>query len=765
MNKPLTHLLLIAVLGLLIYSNTFHSPFQWDEEIYLLENPVVRNLGYFVEPSRAQGLQFFDGLKSRYIGYLTFAMNYKLHGFDVFGYHIVNLAVHIINAILVYFLVLLTFSTPYFKKIHTPAGPLFTARSSRFFALAVSLLFVAHPLQTEAVTYVFQRFASLVSMFYLLSLVLYIKGRQIQVEARVKVEKDSNSTLRPHSPASALTCFILSFLSAVLAMKTKENAFTLPIVITLYEFLFFSGPVKTRLLRLAPFLLTMLIVPLTIMGTGSTPGEIISQVKDPASMGFITPTPADYLFTQFRVIVTYLRLLFWPSGQTLLYNYPIYQSFFTPPVLFSFLFLASLFGAALYLVYKSQSAERREHSEKGNGQSAESSSPMPYAPYAMRLVAFGILWFFITLSVESSIIPIPMAINEYRVYLPSVGFFIAIMSGAMLFFQRFFIKNATTASSLRGGDKGEGDLRITDHGSRITVFAVALFALIILALASATYARNNLWKDKVSLWQDVVSKSPDFPLGYNNLGLVYEELGEREKAILQFRKAAQIDSNYASTYINLGYTLAAMGRLDEAIREYEAVLHLEPNNWRAHLNLGQAYGQKGLPDRAIEQLQAALRFNPSSAAAFNNLGNAYREKGEVEKAIGYYLAALQLEPDYPEAHYNLGGAYEHNGETGKAIEHYSAALRIRPGYIKAHYSLGLAYGKSGRLDEALEEFKAAVKLAPKNSIYLNTLGILYGQKGSYDEAIESFGAAIRLNPDNPNYRRNLDNAVKLKSKK
>jgi tetratricopeptide (TPR) repeat protein len=740
MNKPLTHLLLIAVLGLLIYSNTFHSPFQWDEEIYLLENPVVKDLGYFTDTSRAEGLPVYDGFKSRYIGYLTFALNYKLHRFEVLGYHIVNIAIHLINAILVYVLVLLTFRTPFFLPPHSPLakggteeGSLFTIRFSRFFAFAVALLFVVHPIQTEAVTYVFQRFASLVSMFYLLSLVLYIKGRQIQVEAKVKVEKDSNSTLRPHSSASALTCFILSFLSAVLAMKTKENAFTLPIVITLYEFLFFSGPVKTRLLRLAPFLLTMLIIPLTIMGTGATPGEIISQVKDPASLGFITPTPADYLFTQFRVIVTYIRLLFLPVNQNIFHDLPVYRSFFTPPVLLSFLFLASLFGVAVYLLYKTSSAKCKLQTV-GNS--------IPYDLCALRLVAFGILWFFITLSVESSIIPIPMIIDEYRVYLPSIGFFLALVTCGFLIARRL-------AGLFPKGEKP----------------AVASFALIVLVLASATYARNTLWKDKISLWTDVVIKIPDFSPGYDNLGLAYEEIGMREKAIEQFRTAIRLTPDFVTPHLNLGYTLAAMGRLDEAIREYEAVLHLEPNNWRAHLNLGQAYGQKGLPDRAIEQLQAALRFNPSSAAAFNNLGNAYREKGEVEKAIGYYLAALQLEPDYPEAHYNLGGAYEHNGETGKAIEHYSAALRIRPGYIKAHYSLGLAYAKSGRLDEALEEFKAAVKLAPKNSIYLNTLGILYGQKGSYDEAIESFRAAIRLNPDNPNYRRNLDNTLKLKSKK
>jgi len=138
-------------------------------------------------------------------------------------------------------------------------------------------------------------------------------------------------------------------------MKTKENAFTLPVIITLYEFLFFTGPLKPRVMRLVLFLLTMLIVPLTIMGTGSTPGEIISQVKDPESQGFITPAPADYFFTQFRVIVTYIRLLFVPVDQNIDYHYPLYNSFFAPAVFLSFLFLSALFGGAVYLLYKRMS--------------------------------------------------------------------------------------------------------------------------------------------------------------------------------------------------------------------------------------------------------------------------------------------------------------------------------------------------------------------------------------------------------------------------
>ena len=209
------HLFIIVVLGFLVYSNTFYSPFQWDEAVYIADRPFIKDLTYFIKPSLAQGDEGL-ALRNRYIGYLTFALDYRLHGFDVFGYHVVNLAIHLINAMLVYFFVLLTFRTPYFsangkwqsaKRIGQEAmGNDRSARSKaqrpaqeesstqresrrssshsllstpyfRFLPFVVALLFVAHPLQTEAVTYVFQRLASLVTLFYLLSLVLYIKGR------------------------------------------------------------------------------------------------------------------------------------------------------------------------------------------------------------------------------------------------------------------------------------------------------------------------------------------------------------------------------------------------------------------------------------------------------------------------------------------------------------------------------------------------------------------------------------------------------------
>ena len=155
LDRPVFYLVLIALLGLVAYSNTFDVPFQWDEKEFIVNNPVVKDLSHFRNPFKTDS----PHLKNRYIGYLTFALNYRLHGLDVKGYHVVNIAIHFLNALLVYFLVLLTFRTPFLN----PPSPPF-AKGGRLngnlIALFSALLFVSHPVQTEAVTYIFQRLAS-----------------------------------------------------------------------------------------------------------------------------------------------------------------------------------------------------------------------------------------------------------------------------------------------------------------------------------------------------------------------------------------------------------------------------------------------------------------------------------------------------------------------------------------------------------------------------------------------------------------------------
>ncbi len=173
-NKTFVHIVCLVVLILIVYANTLNYPFQWDEDEFLVNNPIVNNLHYFASPSDAKGFQYYGHLVERYIGYLTFALNCKIHGFSVQGYHIVNVTIHIANSVLVYLLILLTFRTPFFAINDSRV----TLHDSRFLiAFFSAMLFAVHPLQTEAVTYVFQRFVPLAALFSLMSLTSYVQSR------------------------------------------------------------------------------------------------------------------------------------------------------------------------------------------------------------------------------------------------------------------------------------------------------------------------------------------------------------------------------------------------------------------------------------------------------------------------------------------------------------------------------------------------------------------------------------------------------------
>ena len=115
-NRPSLHILLIILLSLIAYSNTFDSSFHFDDEIFIVKNSIVKDLRYFAEPLSASDIRGnfdYNTFQNRYIGFLTFALNYRLHGLNVAGYHFVNIFVHICTALLLYFFIMLTFKTPY----------------------------------------------------------------------------------------------------------------------------------------------------------------------------------------------------------------------------------------------------------------------------------------------------------------------------------------------------------------------------------------------------------------------------------------------------------------------------------------------------------------------------------------------------------------------------------------------------------------------------------------------------------------------------
>ncbi len=624
-NNSLVHIACLVFLILIIYSNTFNAPFQWDDREYIANNSIIKNLHYFSNPSEAEELQFYDAFINRYIGYLAFALDYRIHGLSVSSYHAVNIAIHIATALLVYFLVLLTFKTPFFM-LHVSR---FTTRhdlrsSIAFFSAA---FFAVHPIQTEAVTYLFQRFASLVTLFYLLSLVMYIKFR-------LTTSSEPLSPPKAKSPAGKVILYVFCLFSAILAMKTKENAFTLPFVLLLYEFLFFSGPFQKRLWHLAPILMTLTIIPLSFMYVASTAGKPLSSI-DP---GQVLPR-AEYLFTQFRVILTYLRLLFFPASQNIDYDYHIYHSFFEAPVLISFLFLSILFAVGVLFITKKKAKDQN--------------------PY-LRLMGFGMLWFFITISIESSIIPIPMVINEYRLYLPSAGLIICAVTAVFILIDKF--KDLKLPSPLQ---------LLFDARSA----GIILLALVIVVLSVATYLRNEVWGDDIRLWEDTAKKSPDNPRVHVTLGNVYRYHNMFDAAIEQYLIAVKLKPDYTEAYNNRGLAFHKIGQLDKAIADFDKAIALNSSFHQAYLNKGMVYGQIGSLDKAIEEFDKAIAIMPNFLA-YSNRGLAYYLIGEYERSLADLNKAIELNKAYPEAYGTRGNVYLKTGNRELAISDFQEACGL-----------------------------------------------------------------------------------------
>jgi tetratricopeptide (TPR) repeat protein len=563
-RRALLGLAVPLALGVLAYSNSLDGQFVFDDVPSIVENPVVHDLGSF-----APGGDGHVSRPTRTVGYLSFALNYRIGGLEVTGYHAVNLGIHLASAALVFALVLLTFRTP-----RLASSPL--ARSSHAVAMAAAALFVAHPIQTQAVSYIVQRLTSLAALFYLLALVLFAATRL--------ADPARPAWRRVAGDVAVVAC-------AALAMKSKEIAFTLPFAVALYDLSFLDGSPWARARRLAPVALTLAIIPLTLVDVGAPLSQVVAEAEAKTAVQITIPR-LHYLATELPVIASYLRLLLWPVGQSVDPDVTFWDSFLAPPVLAGGMVIAALLAlaAALYLYTRSSRVERK-------------------LDPAWRVVAFGIVGFFLALSVESSVIPIVDPMNEHRVYLPSAAFFVAVAAALGLVARALA---PDRAGRLAGG------------------IAVALAAV----LAVGTYARNEVWTDELSLWSDAAAKATRKARPWNNMGVALHDRGRHEEGRAALQNALRIEPSHPEAYYNLArIVLTVDGRPEQAVPLLERALRLNPGYLDARVNLAAALLKLNRPADVIAVLDAAgPRLDRHPQALFN--------RGVAEVLLGDPAAAL-----------------------------------------------------------------------------------------------------------------------------
>ena len=265
-------------------------------------------------------------------------------------------------------------------------------------------------------------------------------------------------------------------------------------------------------------------------------------------------------------------------------------------------------------------------------------------------------------------------------------------------------------------------------------------------LGIALFGKGQL-DDAVAQYQRTLEINPNYAETHNNLGMALFQKGQLDDAVARYQKALKINPNYVEAHNNLGVTLVQKGQLDDAVAHYEKALGINPNYAQAHYNLGRALFQKGQLDDAVAHYEKALRINPNYAQAHYDLGNALFEKGQLDEAVVHYHKAIEINPSYPEAHNNLGNVLVQKGHLDEAIAQFQEAVEIKPNYPEARNNLGNALVQKGQLDSAVVHYQKALEINPDNPETHYNLGSALVQKGQLDSAIMQFREVLRLKPD------------------
>lgn len=563
----------------LAYLPSLTAPFQLDDGLLFEHNIVSRSFAVWDQ------LWYYD--PSRFLTNLTFTANYVFGGGNVFYYHCVNLLVHF-GVGWAFYILLKQLQRS--LSLHANSSKIIPDWSIYFSVL----IFLIHPIQTSAVTYIIQRSTLLASFFYLWALIFY-SGYRLDNKKRL---------------------YALALGSSLLGVFCKPIIFTLPLILILFEWLVFpkdSEGIKFKALRVLPFVTVVLIVPVLLAlwrYKGLSWENLFSMTRETDTL-----SRSAYLFTQFHVIIVYLRLLLLPIGQNLDYDFPLSQSLFEPATLMSLTVIVLLLWLAVRW--------SRSH----------------------VVLSFAIFWFFLTLSLESSVFPIADVIFEHRLYLPLAGFSLflpTVMAG--------IFKNKKVA--------------------------VCMLSLIVAGYGYLTFQRNLTWRNPEKLLLDTVAKSPGKQRAYHNLAKFYSEQGKYDLALENYKMALTLDMNYVPSINNYANLLVKKGKDKEALKYLNIAIAVSPDYEVAYFTRAMVYVRLNHPELALADYEKVISLNPYFASAYLNRGNILAENKNFQEALKSYQKALKLDPRDGLIYKNRALCYFYLGQYKKSYEDSALAEKF-----------------------------------------------------------------------------------------
>ena len=592
---------------------------------------------------------------------LSLAVNYAVSGYDVWSYHVANLAIHILGALLLFGILRRTFLLP---TMSDRWGEAATA-----LALSIALLWAIHPLQTESVTYIVQRAESLVGFFYLLTLYCF---------------------LRSVGSARAVYWHVGSVLACLLGMASKEVMVSAPLIVLLYDWTFCAGSFREAWRRRYGLYLglagTWLLLGWLVVSTGGRGG----------SAGLGTPIGSwDYLCTQFGAIVGYLRLSLWPHPLVFDYGVGTAQS---PSEIVPYAILIGLLGAATVVALW----RWPKVGFLGAWFLAILAPTSSVIPVATQTIAEHRMYLPLA-AVATGVVLGGYAVGQWIVGRGRISRSASRIAGCCAL--TFAIVALGIATFRRNMDY-RSDLLMWED----TVAKVPASARAHGSLGNAFITRGKA-EDAVAEYEKTVALEPDSATAWNNLGAALTECGRLDEAVNRIERALKIRPDYADAHVNLGMTLTECGRTEEAIAHLNEALAIDPDLAGAHYNLGRALRRGGQIDEAMTHYRRALEINPNYGEAHNNFGVLLAGSGQMDEAIAHFRKALEINPRHANARLNLADALAAQTRFEEAIAEYGKALEIVPDRADAHDRFGRLLCRIGRVDKAIAHYQRALELA------------------------------------------------------
>lgn len=505
--------------------------------------------------------------------------------------------------------------------------------------IVATLFFLLHPAQTQSVTYIVQRMTSLAGMFTMLSVYTYLVAR--------------HEWLITKNKSKSIMLLGLAGIASVLGILSKQTAAIIPLLWVLVEWLFVRNNSqktdKKWAIGLSSATLLLYAGAILIFGLPTETTEI-SRI--------------NYLATQMTVIPRYLQIMLLPLGLYIDHGLKPVENLFDLKVIAGALLLASLFIFALL-----------------------KSKKWP-------IFSFGILWIFITLLIESSVIPIRDVMFDHRMYLPLAGFSISLW---------FLILHLLKNNIKRAG-------------------TIAL--VVLLGLGGATFARNNTWRNQLTIWEEVTERYPDHFRGWMSIGRILAAAGSTDylRIIDSYEKALKIDPSYEPLWNDLGINYGKTGNTAKAIECFKMLENAKDPEYKitANRTIGLFSLITNKTDDAEKYLIKTLEIDPADSAAIHGLSTLYIQKKEWEKSL--YYAELYLENTAKNQGLLFNAAYSafYLMEFDKAHEYFNQLLKIDPKNEKALVMQGNTMVNLKRYPEAARFFKKAYNISQRQE-YLDAV--------------------------------------------